>query len=965
KVPVYEPNVRGRATLFKVQWRINPAEDNPYESYELEFRCGKDGKWELMGPLTNWAGKTVSCEVRDEMGPAGGKADTNWHSFSVNVKGDTINTMFDGDFHLRMRDTRIGQGVIAIRSIWDPKLSPEFIEIDDIKVIPASDANLAKISPAERLKQSLSRGCLFAYYPSENVLWTKFDFSRGVVFDRPAVLTGKNFTYATVQVRKKNSSAIVAETKIKLRDGLGPETRLKVPPLNGEYFVRFILEGSGGTATATIEKPLNRIVFPWEGNKLGFTKEIYPPFTPVRVEGKKVETVQRQYTMNGFGLWDSVLSQDRELLASPMTIRCTTSGGELKFKVQPATLKSKSAASAIFATEAENEAIRIKSVSTVEYDGCMKVEMTLEPGAKPVEIQSMWIEIPLKDSEMPLYHTYVDGMRINPAGKAPQGEGVVWQSGKAARRNTWLNSFCSYIWLGAEERGLAWFAENDRGWLTAKDGAKTPVQDIIREKDRLTMRIYLVNTPSVINSRHDLVFGLQASPVKPMPDGWRAKANYMPAISGPVNPWGGLSCSYKGPYRNDWTVVDRICEAHKTGKLDEEWLNEYVKKYNPPPVQGEWNWADSIRKFVNKWAVPRRPRPALVYAEEMAACKFQPEWWVFQDEWTILGAMTQRECLSDDEFRKGATGGGARITFPRTYQDYALWHHNEWLKRGVSLYWDNNHPISSANPRTSAAYVTENGTVQPALILWNQRDYMKRAWNLLQYWKRNQPDEVEWSIHRTNSQVLPLHGFGTISLDLEWSARYANPFQPDEIRTTVMGRQTGVYGHDHRELYGKSNPIMLEYEKQHPEWPGRVGWGMRMVHEMPRRSPPQAVELEKADAIAARTLEKIVVDFGYGGNAVTVYNYWADQPVLSVSDENVKWLALAKPDAKELMIVLSSWSDKAVNATVKIDQKALGFATGKTVTDAENGKAAGTLDGNDAFTVEIPAVYGVRILTLR
>ncbi len=957
-IPDVPAQVRGRGVLFRVLWRVNPAEDNPNESYDLEFRWNRhNGDWELMGPRVHWAGAATRPEAVDELGPAGGKADNAWHTIEISVQGDTITTMFDGDFHMRVRDTRIGQGTIAFQSAWSPDIDPGFVEIDDIHVEAIGTGNATALSPNERLLQNLARGCLFAYLPSRNSLHATFDFSRSRVYDRKAVAMGSTFTGAHLRLLDKDRHTL-AEARLSLSEGVGPEVQLELPPLQGEYRVAFTLESPEGPLT--IEKPLLRQSFPWEGNTLGISDQIYPPFTPVAVDHLAVDVVQRRHAMNAFGLWDSIVSQGRELLAAPITVRARMAGGEAAWRNGDIKLLKQTAAAARFASTIASDPVIIEAHSTIEFDGCMKVEMTLAPGPRPQQVERLWIDIPLRDLEAPLLHTYVDGMRINHAGATPAGEGSIWQSAMARRRDEWRNSFCSYLWLGAEERGLAWFAENDRGWLTARDGGNAPLQELIREGDRLTLRVYLVNTPSTITTRHHLVFGLQASPTKPMPDDWRLRGDYMPPISGPVSPWGGLSCSYKGPYRGDWTIVDRIAAAHKSGKLDEEWLAAYVAAHDPPPVQGTNPWADSVRKFVDKWAIPRRTRPAMVYSEEMAACTLQPEWWTFQDEWTMLNAYTQREQRTDDAFRKGPTPSSARSAFPPSYQEYALWYHNEWLKRGISLYWDNCHPIASSNPRTSAAYVTESGAIQPALVIWNQRDYMKRTWNLLQYWKRHQPDEVEWSVHRTNTQLLPLHGWATISLDLEWSARYTQPFPADEIRTTVMGRQTGVYGADHRSLFGKTNPVMLAYADTHPEWPGRASWGMRMVHELARRSVvtpgfgPEASE-------AAVALDNLVVNFGYGDDEVAVHNYWADSPAVSISHDEVKWLALSRNDGAEALIVLASWSPEALSVELTL-HNALKGAT--TVTDAETGATIASTPG-PTFAIALPPAYGVRVLNLK
>jgi hypothetical protein len=138
--------------------------------------------------------------------------------------------------------------------------------------------------------------------------------------------------------------------------------------------------------------------------------------------------------------------------------------------------------------------------------------------------------------------------------------------------------------------------------------------------DTLTLRVYLVNTPAIIKEKHALVFGLQASPTKLMPENWRAKTTTTPGGSGPVNPWGGLHCGYKGPFRNDWQIVDKISEAQKTGVFDEAWFTDYVAKYDPPPCYGNWDWLESCRVFAGM-----RQRPAMTYQEELIQSVVQSE----------------------------------------------------------------------------------------------------------------------------------------------------------------------------------------------------------------------------------------------------------------------------------------------------------------------------------------------------
>ena len=65
-------------------------------------------------------------------------------------------------------------------------------------------------------------------------------------------------------------------------------------------------------------------------------------------------------------------------------------------------------------------------------------------GEKPQAIQRLWIEIPLKDREVPLLHTVGDGLRQNYAGAVPAGQGAIWDGTKAHRDEPWRNAFVPY-----------------------------------------------------------------------------------------------------------------------------------------------------------------------------------------------------------------------------------------------------------------------------------------------------------------------------------------------------------------------------------------------------------------------------------------------------------------------------------------------------------------------------------------
>ncbi len=250
----------------------------------------------------------------------------------------------------------------------------------------------------------------------------------------------------------------------------------------------------------------------------------------------------------------------------------------------------------------------------------------------------------------------------------------------------------------------------------------------------------------------------------------------------------------------------------------------------------------------------------------------------------------------------------------------------------------------SDNPRSSAAYRTDNGDIQPCLILWNQRAYMQRVWNLLAYWRTHQPEPLEWHLHMTNTMVLPLLTWATVDLDHELSN--TRPFAPEWLRAETIGLQAGNMPESLFEVYGRDNKIVTALPEDRR---ARLEWGMRMVHEIQR---------------SGGKLDDLVTGYGYGRADVAVHQYWEDQPAAATGNDQVKWLLLAKPAEKSLLLVLASWSEKDELAHIAINPAALGFTPpDKPLVNAETGEAIAPA-ADHSYPVPLPGPYGVVVLKL-
>ena len=83
-------------------------------------------------------------------------------------------------------------------------------------------------------------------------------------------------------------------------------------------------------------------------------------------------------------------------------------------------------------------------------------------------------------------------------------------------------------------------------------------------------------------------------------------------------------------------------------------------------------------------------------------------------------------------------------------------------------------------------------------------EYTKRVWHLLQRWRRERPEPLEFTNHMTNALMLPIQTWATADLDHELDTKV--PFSPEWLRVETIGRQIGNLPLTLYPLTGKGQP---------------------------------------------------------------------------------------------------------------------------------------------------------------
>jgi hypothetical protein len=842
-------------------------------------------------------------------------------------------------------DGNLGGVVLAFGAFTCPTLQtrvretllPEAV-LDEKHVNPLRGFALGRM-PSLREEQ-LARSFSLAYYPTLRQCRISGNLSKTVPAELVQTVTG-----ATVTVTPADTDTVLASGTLEISPAKAGEVTLQLPDLpDGAYAVRLTLSTGQPVAPLTFQRKR----FPWEGNTLGLTETIYPPFEPLAVQGHDVRLSQRRYRMNGFGLLDEVVSLERHLLAAPMALKLETAEGlqswtfgERGFLVDKPHL-------AVYHAAAATGPLAVATRTAIEYDGCAKVQLELKPGKQPGEVKRLWLEIALNDAEVPLFHEAdFEGMRRDYVGVTPRGGKISWgpfqgawvppkwevQQGTEGQdpaviwtgadtrpwRNPTVNDFVPYLWLGGPERGLAWFAANDRGWIT---DPTRPAQVLTREGDRVVLRLYLIDRPTTVTAPRTLIFGLQASPTRPMLKDWRVKDYQGTAPWGPMSPLGAAYCSDKYPLDRDFTLIDRWLEARKADKPD---FGFFSAKADDLLAREAWPAPYTPKHWLDRWAL-MAPRTGMsLYFEEHWTNPIHEEHDYFKDEWF---------------------GGGQ--TFSRSLQDFSLYYAHELLRRGFSLYFDNTYLKTSHNTVFNDAYLTADGRVQPACTIWEQRAYYQRIWNLMNAVQAQHPEyDLKFIHHMTNALHLPHSTWATATMDNEWSwldnatGRCPAVFPPEVLLAEMTGRQTGTQGNafypigafDYRA--GADAPKKQEI----PAHLVRREWAMRLVHEIRREGGSR-------DETLWRSL-------GYGQPGVRVVNYWEDGTRIRVADPRVKWLGLLRPTPPIGALVLQSYTPEAVTTAVTVPGA-------RVLLDLDTREQL-LLDATGTGTLALPEQFGTRL----
>jgi hypothetical protein len=613
----------------------------------------------------------------------------------------------------------------------------------------------------------------------------------------------------------------------------------------------------------------------WKRTREGIPEAVPPPWVPIEVDGMLVRVWNREYHLAD-GAIDAIQTAGREVLASPAGLMLD---GQMPPVLNDWRLLSHTPLKAVFESGIEVDGHTVTQRATFEFDGFIRLDCTLPAG---ITLPPLALSLPMKP-DVAKYAT-----------TATQREKYYFAG--AVRPGAWPASQVFHIWMGDEDRGLSLMLEGAKGWPTEPDDTQLELNMGNRAH---ALRAHVSRTPTTLNAPLTLSFGIEATPVRPMPAGWRSGWRLSPEVG--TDPTPELATEYGATHAIIWW----------SERTDTPRWFAYPEPSDP----------DAFAKLIADFH--RRGVKVLIYENLTNVSPNVPEAVRYSGEW--FPTPTPVQLPAPDQQPPPERWERVRLKHP-DWTDFIVGSEARVIDRfGVDgWYFD-------------CALPYEVDGIHP---VFEYREACKRAYVALK--KRNPDGDV--ITHMSSHYIAPALAFTDAMLPGEqfrwplphWQVEddYTKVLSLDYARTELTGRNLGVV------------PVFL------PEFPGgghrteRNSWHLAAftrLHDInvwPIWTDPRPF----------RALWRMQNTFGIGDSDVAFLPYW-DHPPAETDADSVLVSAYRKP-GKAMLIVSNFLGQEPVTARVRPDSNALRLTAECTAEDALSGEPIAVERG--AFSVDIP-----------
>ena len=608
------------------------------------------------------------------------------------------------------------------------------------------------------------------------------------------------------------------------------------------------------------------------------------PFEPVSAKGTALSVWKREYDFGGSGILDQVKAKNEKLLRK--SVNLTINGKALKLGNFKVVKQEKGRIE--FVKSGANADLK----GTFEYDGLVHFRLTLRPGE---QIKEMTLRMPMSKNASEYLHFVGATDRIGGdyGPTTARGSNTIEISKKPGV--AWQKRFGNHTWLGSTRSGLQYIVGSEQYFYPRK---RTDLLEVVRNADgSADLRVKMVVKPLPENAPKEftLDFGFIATPVKPMPEGWRAM---------------NMSAQYdafKGKTRGDILIY---------------WPDEWRQiTLDPDPHR----------------AINRKKVSGKVARDRAAGRKIVPYWSrrhlpISQKNVVNPDAEGIYQDWSPDPQRSRAGRfDWMRCTSTSEWADYLLWCIDQWGKVLGPIdgaYIDEMALDPNKSARSGGGYTDYDGVRRPTYSWKADRDLYKRMHCVI---AKNNGNLPPWSVaHSSATSMMEILSHYTVMLTGEHL--YSGYFLDDPVLIPPK--------HDKLYYYSYSLPMeRVRCEFYHRPWGAVVTFApclknQRDIMTLPIPTRDLLSRIMHADVIfwavwcnknEIYKVEEIRRKWDIGNKAVEFIPYWENKvvttstpgAVISYYDKNGEKLALVSNLARknqQISIKLPAGVKSVVNA---------------------------------------------------
>lgn len=713
----------------------------------------------------------------------------------------------------------------------------------------------------------------------------------------------------------------------------------KIPP--GDYAVVCQVLDPDNKVVAEQTTPFTRHRRPeWVGNNIGKDKIVPPPFEPVRFANGAAACWGREYRYGTSLLPDQVVSQQKTLLAAPISVAVADEHENwVNLRSESPKVLSQDPTQVTLLTQGKAAGLTVSAKQEIEYDGSVWVTLTVEPGASK-QLHGLTVSVPMK----PEYAEFA-----NPGFWFDGGTLASTLQGKAVRDFPFVPSF----YLGTDKLGLQWLASSARNWVHPNKSTSFPDPSTIAPMDQTDL------------SRSALPIRLQREGDPEQPTSVTLLCRFVGAPVDLPAPRVFSFCLQAIPYKPQPTQMWFYRRLHPQHFLP-PWTSP------PPATETKVGRSNTIAIFEGSamnMAVPKISDrdevtvPRLATEEEVAKVKKYEESareagmpLIFYFSVHFVQPDTDEEKLCYPEWD---TCNGGRVCLKSSYQDYLI-HALKKLMDQANLrafYLDNTIPFPCQNAIHGCAYTNADGQLEGEVDLRAEHEFRKRLYVMLhQKWGKDFIVEENSSGYR----IGPWNDFSTVLLDGE-GVRLVN--LDKDGKPTLHARAFDML----RSVFNPalwSAPILWFGNSYLPEGRDRMYW---------EGAPIEPWELMEG----LLRLHGISTDYTSGQHIPGVYRLfraedlfdlrgaveftpWYEAGQLVQTDQANAKVSVYRRERRVLLFA-SNTSDKAVPVKITVDRAKLGLPSGNLRwQDAYRGEYA-VMHEDNVLNVTMPA-FGFRML---